>query len=145
VAAAGPSASSLVKRIFLNIKWLAFLFALFILAIIVFADLGLLRPLLFLISRVEYLDKVLHFLLIGTLAFLTSSALVEALPSLNPKWVLLSATFLLAVVFTLEEISQGPIRGRDASWADLAANYAGILIFGGLAWLRVRKRLQTIQ
>jgi hypothetical protein len=144
VAAAGPSASSLVKRIFLNIKWLAFLFALFILAIIVFADLGLLRPLLFLISRVEYLDKVLHFLLIGTLAFLTSSALVEALPSLNPKWVLLYANFL-AVVFTLEEISQGPIRGRDASWADLAANYAGILIFGGLAWLRVRKRLQTIQ
>jgi VanZ family protein len=127
----------------LNIKWLAFLFALFILAIIVFADLGLLRPLLFLISRVDYLDKVLHFLLIGTLTFLTSSALVEALPSLNPKRVLLSAIFILAVVFTLEEISQGPIRGRDASWEDLAANYAGILVFGGLAWLRVRKRLQT--
>lgn len=127
----------------MNIKWLAFLFALFILAIIVFADLGLLRPLLFLISRVDYLDKVLHFLLIGTLTFLTSSALVEAFPSLNPKWVLLSAIFILAVVFTLEEISQGPIRGRDASWEDLAANYAGILVFGGLAWLRVRKRLQT--
>lgn len=129
----------------LNIKWLAFLFALFILAIIVFADLGLLRPVLFIVSRVDYLDKVLHFLLIGTLTFLTSSALVEALPSLNPKWVLLFAIFILAVVFTLEEISQGPIRGRDASWADLAANYAGILVFGGLAWLRVRKRLQTMK
>lgn len=129
----------------MNIKWLAFLFALFILAIIVSADLGFLRPVLFLVSRVDYLDKVLHFLLIGTLTFLVSSALIETLPSLNPKWVLLSAIFILAVVFTLEEISQGPIRGRDASWADLAANYAGILVFGGLAWLRVRKRLQTMK
>jgi VanZ family protein len=129
----------------LNIKRLAFFFALFILTIILLADLGFLRPVLFLVSRVDYLDKILHFLLIGTLTFLVSSALVEALPSLNPKWVLLSAVFILAVVFTLEEISQGPIRGRDASWADLAANYAGILVFGGLAWLRVRKRLQVVK
>ncbi|MBN8582275.1 MAG: VanZ family protein [Anaerolineae bacterium] len=129
----------------MNIKRLAFFFALFILTIILLADLGFLRPVLFLVSRVDYLDKILHFLLIGTLTFLVSSALVEALPSLNPKWVLLSAVFILAVVFTLEEISQGPIRGRDASWADLAANYAGILVFGGLAWLRVRKRLQVVK
>ena len=128
----------------MNIKRLAFFFALFILTIILLADLGFLRPVLFLVSRVDYLDKILHFLLIGTLTFLVSSALVEALPSLNPKWVLLSAVFILAVVFTLEEISQGPIRGRDASWEDLAANYAGILVFGGLAWLRVRKRLQVV-
>ena len=129
----------------MNIKRLAFFFALFILTIILLADLGFLRPVLFLVSRVDYLDKILHFLLIGTLTFLVSSALVEALPSLNPKWVLLSAVFILAVVFTLEEISQGPIRGRDASWADLAANYAGILVFGGLAWLRVRKRFQVVK
>ena len=129
----------------MNIKRLAFFFALFILTIILLADLGFLRPVLFLVSRVDYLDKILHFLLIGTLTFLVSSALVEALPSLNPKWVLLSAVFILAVVFTLEEISQGPIRGRDASWADLAANYAGILVFGGLAWLRVHKRLQVVK
>lgn len=129
----------------MNIKRLAFFFALFILTIILLADFGFLRPVLFLVSRVDYLDKILHFLLIGTLTFLVSSALVEALPSLNPKWVLLSAVFILAVVFTLEEISQGPIRGRDASWADLAANYAGILVFGGLAWLRVRKRLQVVK
>ena len=129
----------------MNIKRLAFFFALFILTIILLADLGFLRPVLFLVSRVDYLDKILHFLLIGTLTFLVSSALVEALPSLNPKWVLLSAVFILAVVFTLEEISQGPIRGRDASWEDLAANYAGILVFGGLAWLRVRKRFQVVK
>lgn len=129
----------------MNIKRLAFLFALFLLAIILLADLGFLRPLLFLVSRVDYLDKFLHFLLIGTLTFLVSSALVEALPSLNPKWVLLSAVFILAVIFTLEEISQGPIRGRDASWEDLAANYAGILVFGGLAWLRTRKRLNVVK
>jgi VanZ family protein len=129
----------------LNIKRLAIVFALFLFAIIFLADLGFLRPVLFLVSRVDYLDKILHFLLIGTLTFLVSSALVEALPSLNPKWVLLSAVFILAVVFTLEEISQGPIRGRDSSWADLAANYAGILVFGGLAWLRVRKRLQVVK
>lgn len=129
----------------MNIKRLALLFALFLLTIILLADLGFLRPVLFLISRVNYLDKVLHFLLIGTLTFLISSALVETLPSLNPKWVLLSAVFILAAVFTLEEISQGPIRGRDASWADLAANYAGILVFGGLAWLRARKRLQIVK
>lgn len=129
----------------MNIKRLAFVFTLFLLTIILLADLGFLRFVLFLVSRVPYLDKILHFLLIGTLTFLVSSALVEALPSLNPKWVLLSAVFILAVVFTLEEISQGPIRGRDASWADLAANYAGILVFGGLAWLRVRKRLQVVK
>ncbi len=122
-------------------KKLTILFAVFLLSIIVLADLGRLRRLLSIMNRIPYGDKVLHFLLIGTLTYLVATTLVQALPNRDPKLLVLISGFILAVIFTIEEISQGPIPGRDASLKDLLANYAGIAFFGFFSWLSNRRRI----
>lgn len=123
----------------MNVKWLAIGFAIFVVLVILFADLGYLQGALAALHEFPFGDKIGHFLLIGILCFLIISSLIQAYPSWNPKWIAFAAIFALAVVFTLEEASQGPIRGRHASLGDLSANYAGILYFGILA-LRVNKK-----
>lgn len=126
----------------MKLKWFAIGFAIFILGIIILADLGYLRFLLRIVSRVEYLDKVLHFLLIGTLTFLVTGALIQTFSAfIKPDWLALITVIFFLVVFTIEEVSQIPIRGRDFSFKDLAANYAGILVFGfGAWWIYARKK-----
>jgi len=124
----------------LTFRSIAIIFAVFLFGLIILADLGYLRFLLRIVSRIEYLDKVLHFLLVGTLAFLSSLALIETLPDQNPRWLLLIVIGAMMVIFTIEEALQGPIRGREASLNDLAANYAGILFFGVMAWMYNKKR-----
>ncbi len=121
----------------------AILFAVFVAALILLTDLGYLRVLLYIIHRIPLADKAVHFFVMGLLTFFVAASLLEAFPSRSPLWVTAACMFFFAVVFTVEEISQGPIRGRDASLEDLAANYAGILFFGCLAWLRNRKRAAT--
>ncbi len=118
----------------------AVLFAIVLFSAIILADLGPLRQVLRLVNRVPYLDKVLHFFLIGTLMYLVAASLIEALPAYNPVVITLTTAVILALVFSIEEYSQGPIRGRTASWTDLAANYAGIIVFGTFSWYRFRNR-----
>lgn len=121
-------------------KWLAVLFSLFLCVIIALADLGFLGGPLRALHRIPYGDKIGHFSLVGILAFLVITSLIQTLPARDPNWVAFSTAFILAVIFTIEEASQGPIRGRDASWKDLFANYAGIVFFGLIAWHLNRKR-----
>lgn len=123
----------------MKIRWLAILFSIFIASIIILADVGYLKPLLWMIHEVKNLDKVLHFLLIGTLTYLISAGLIESLPNRNVNWIVLVAMFSIFVFFTIEELSQSQIRGRSFSLIDLAANYLGIFVFGFLAWFRYRK------
>ncbi len=122
-------------------KRLTVFFALFLAAVIILADLGMLRRPLYLVTRIPYGDKFLHFILIGTLTYLVTSSLVQALPNRDPKLLALLSGLFLALIFTLEEISQGPIPGRDASLKDLLANYAGITFFGFFSWLSNRRRI----
>lgn len=121
-------------------KWLAVLFTVFIASIIILADLGFMTGPLRALRIIPYGDKVGHFVLIGTLTFLIAASLYQALPSLRPKLIAVSVAFILAVIFTIEEVSQAPIPGRDASWADLFSNYAGIFFFSFGAWFLNRKR-----
>jgi VanZ family protein len=121
-------------------KWLAILFTLFIFLIILFADLGLLEGPIDVMDSLPFGDKIGHFLLIGMLSFLIISSLIQALPKWDPKRVAIVASLILLFIFTVEEASQGPIRGRDASLADLSANYAGILFFGCIAFMVNKKR-----
>ncbi|MEW6239243.1 MAG: VanZ family protein [Chloroflexota bacterium] len=119
-------------------RWLTVLFAAFIIAVIVLADLGHLPSFLRVYERIPYGDKVGHFILIGILGFLAVTTSIQALPHRDPKRVAIIAALILALVFTVEEASQGPIAGRDASWMDLFANYAGISTFSFLAY-RMKK------
>lgn len=124
----------------LPMKWLAILFALFIAAVIAFADLGVLDAPLRGLHRIPFGDKAGHFFLIGILAYLIIASSIRSLPRRDPRLVALSIGSILALVFTLEEASQALIRGRNASLEDLLANYAGILIFGLTAWKTNQKR-----
>lgn len=124
----------------MSVRKLAVLFTIFIIAIIILADLGFLRFALRFIDDFENLDKVLHFLLIGTLTYLISAGFIESFPNRNLNSLVFGTMFFLFVFFTIEEISQGPIRGRSFSLIDLAANYLGILVFGFFAWQKYRKK-----
>lgn len=118
---------------------LAILFAICLIFVIVLADFGIMNRILRIVNDVPYLDKILHFLLIGGMTYVGAFGLIETFPDRNPNWLILFVVVTLGFVFTLEELSQGPIRGRDASWSDLGANYAGILCFGFLARQRLKK------
>ncbi len=119
---------------------LAFLYTAFLILVIALADLGFLRAPMRHLNMVPHGDKLMHFLLIGILAFLIVGSAIQSLPSMNPKRVALIAGLVIALVFTVEEYSQNFYRGRNASWKDLLANYAGILFFGFVAWAYDKKR-----
>jgi VanZ family protein len=122
-----------------SIRRLAITFAIFLGLIILLADLGRLRFLFWILGRFENLDVLLHFVLIGTLTFLVTASLIQTFPTKNLNMIVLASIFFFLIVFTIEEFSQIPIRGRSFSVKDLAANYLGILVFGFLAWWRYRK------
>lgn len=118
---------------------MALAFAIFIIAIIILADLGRLRFIFWIVGRVPYLDKLLHFLLVGVLTFLVSASLMQTLQNKNSNWIAVSCVLFFIITFTIEEISQIPLRRRDFSPQDLIANYLGILVFGFLAWWKYGK------
>ncbi|MFN3492237.1 MAG: VanZ family protein [Anaerolineales bacterium] len=127
----------------MSIRRLAVVFAIFLGLVIFLADLGYLRFFLWGVSRVKNLDVVLHFLLIGTFSFLAIASLIETFPDRNINWLALGSMFFFFAVFTLEELSQIFIRGRDFSLKDLAANYLGIFVFGFFVWRKYNGRRQS--
>ena len=120
-----------------NMKWITFLFALFIILIIVLADkgqLGLLR----LINQIPYGDKVGHFILYGILTLLMDLTLFRSLPLQSPKWVTVMSGLMLALLIGIEEFSQQFFASRTVSFQDLFAGYLGVIFFSWLA-LRINK------
>ena len=83
-------------------------------------------------------DKTAHFLLMGSLAFLANMALRGSMWRYGRLALPLGGSAVAALV-TLEEMSQFFIPTRTLSLGDLLADYAGILLLGGLAlWLQRR-------
>jgi VanZ family protein len=113
--------------------WFTIFFALFLFACILLADMGMLEPLMRLMHSLPLGDKIVHFFVIGLLSFLVNRTALS-FSRKNPQLMLVVTTFSLIVLFTLEELSQIPIPGRDASLLDLGANNAGILVFAWFAW-----------
>ena len=124
--------------------WLTILFALVLFTLIVLADMGKLDSLLWLMNGFPFGDKIVHFFLIGALSFLVNRTAVQLFPRQSPKRVSIIVTLFLLAIFTLEEISQAPIAGRDASIGDLFANYAGIITFALLAYQTRKKAADTL-
>lgn len=107
----------------------------FVLAgIVVLADIRETQHLFLPIRKLPYGDKIGHFLLMGFLSFLVNLTLKAKSFRIWKLKYLLGSIIVLAVV-TIEEFSQIFIRGRSFDLRDLAADIAGILIFGELARL----------
>jgi hypothetical protein len=87
---------------------------------------------------VAHLDLLLHFSLVGLLAFFLDGLLGyrPVVPN-APGWLRL-APLLVALVGAGDELAQRWSPHRSASWSDLAANVVGIACF---SWLSRRVSL----
>jgi polysaccharide biosynthesis protein VpsQ len=113
-------------------KWLAILFSLFIVTVIVLADEGLLGPLRGLYDF-PYGDKVGHFILYGLLALILNLYFLSR-PHLNSKRLVFTVSLVLALLIGLEEWSQSRFPNRTMDIVDLLFGYAGVGIFAFIAY-----------
>ncbi len=120
------------------IRRAAILFALFLVLVIVLANTGQVGAVFGWLYAFPYGDKAGHFLLMGMLSLLVSLGFPTGRVSiLSLKQ--LKSSLVIALVVTLEEISQAFFPERSASAFDLTASLAGIFLFGEAgAWLRQR-------
>ena len=119
-------------------KWLAILFGIFVILIIVLADAGTLPRYLGPIYDYPNGDKVGHFVLYGILAFLIDQSLFRSLPpssSLRTSRKLLAVKcgLILALAITVEEFSQQYFSFRTFDLLDLTCSYLGVAFFSWLA------------
>jgi len=114
------------------IQWGAILFALFILLVIVLADMDGLGFLRF-INRIPFGDKIGHFVLYGILTLLVDLALFCSLPLLNRRLLTLRVALILALLIGLEEFSQQYFPNRSFDLVDLAFSYLGVIFFSWVA------------
>jgi len=117
-------------------KWLAILFMLFIILIIILADTGNLG-ILYKINRIPYADKAGHFILYGILILLIDLALFRSPLALSRMWVAVISGLILALFIGLEEISQQYFADRTFSLMDLSASYLGVIVF---SWLAIKTK-----
>lgn len=118
-------------------KWLTFFFTLFIILIIVLADLGKLG-ILRVLNQIPYGDKAGHFILYGILTLLLDLTFIRALPARSPRLLVVSIGLILAVLIGAEEFSQQYFPNRTFDLVDLTFSYLGVSFFSWLA-LSIKK------
>jgi polysaccharide biosynthesis protein VpsQ len=118
-------------------KWLAILFTLFIILVIVLADAGVLNRYVGFIYEIPFGDKVGHFILYGILTLLIDLALFRARPDQSRKRLAVQCGLVLAVLIGLEEISQLHFSSRTFDLVDLTFSYLGVAFFSWVAvWMQ---------
>jgi len=123
----------------MKIKWAAVLFGIFIIFIIVMANMNLLGIMGF-INKIPFGDKVGHFLLYGMLTLLVDLSFIRSHRDRSPELVVLRVALILAFAIGLEEYSQRFFKSRTPSWADLFSSYLGVIAFSLAALQKGRDR-----
>lgn len=118
-------------------KYLAIPFTLFIVAVIILADLDAIPPFVRQLYDFPNGDKLGHLILFGLLNFFITSAGLSRF-TLNRGRVALSVGFILALAITTEEFSQQFFSARTFDLIDLTASLLGVFIGGLVAW-RLKK------
>ncbi len=116
-------------------RWVLF-FSLFLIAIVVLADigdLGWLRK----VYDFPFGDKLGHFILFGLLSLLVNLSLIQDHPEWDRRRSAAMASLSIIVLIGLEEFSQQWFVTRSADVFDWLAGCTGVLLF---AWLAVRMR-----
>ena len=127
-----------VNLIHFFMKYIAILFFVFIVAVIVLADMDHLPHFIRAIYDFPYGDKLGHFILFGLLNFFITSAFLSSNLSRPRSWVALSVGLILAVLVTAEEFSQKNFPSRTFDLFDLLASCVGVAV-GGWAALTIKK------
>lgn len=118
-------------------KWLAIAFSIFIVIVIILADMGTLPGLIRGLYDFPNGDKLGHFILYGILSLLLNLAFTLR-PGLNLLRTILTVSLTLAALIGLEEWSQSLFGSRTMDIVDLLASYAGVAVAALVAW-QVRK------
>jgi VanZ family protein len=123
-------------------KYVAVVFFIFVVAVIILADHGSLPHSVRALYDFPNGDKVGHFFLFGVLTFFLTRECLSSFPSKPRGWVALSIGLILALFIALEEWSQQLFSTRTFDLLDLLASYAGIVAFAFLAvyWGKQIKR-----
>ena len=123
-------------------KYIAVVFFVFVIAVIVLADHGSLPHSIRALYDFPNGDKVGHFILFGVLTFFLTRAFLSSFPSKPRGWVALSIGLILALFIAAEEWSQQFFATRTFDLLDLLASYVGIVAFAILAvyWGKQIKR-----
>ena len=116
----------------------AFSFGLFLIAVVIIADLGYDAKWWPFIDRIPYGDKLGHIGLFGTLGFLCNLAYPSRRFGCRPFLVTTTTLVLLALI-SLEEISQAFIPARSCDLFDWLADLTGLAI-GQLAAIALKSR-----
>ena len=114
-------------------KWIAVLFTLFIILIIVLADAGVLSHYVGFLYDYPWGDKVGHFILYGILALLINLTLFRSRPDQSRKLLAVKCGLTLALLIGLEEFSQQYFSNRTFDLVDLTFSYLGVAFFSGVA------------
>ncbi len=114
-------------------KYLAVLFTLFIIAVVVLADLDAFPPCIRKLYDFPNGDKVGHLILFGLLNFFLTSAFLFRFP-LSRGRVALSVSLILILAIAAEEFSQQYFAARTFDLVDLSASYIGAFVGGWIAW-----------
>ena len=109
------------------------LFAAFLLAVIILADIGQLG-FLGIVYSFPFGDKAGHFILLGILAFLVVLTTLRSRRFLDLRLVTVSVTLFLALLAAAEEYSQKFFALRTFSLLDLFFSWAGLALGAWLAW-----------
>ncbi len=116
------------------VKFITALFTLFIVAIIISADRGILPDPIKIMYAFSWGDKVGHFILMGLLTFLVNLSLSAKKIRLFSISMLLGS-LVVAIAIIVEECSQIFISTRSFSLLDLSADFLGIVC---ASWLITR-------
>jgi polysaccharide biosynthesis protein VpsQ len=119
-------------------KYIAILFLIFILVIIILADQGSIPDFIKVLYDFPNGDKLGHFILFGLLNFFITLTCLRALPLQRPKLVALSIGLILALLVGAEEYSQKFFEKRTFDLIDLTASYVGLIV-GGWVALKLKK------
>jgi len=120
-------------------KYIAALFTIFIIVVIVLADRDAIPPFIKDLYDFENGDKFGHFILYGLLNFFVTLAIIRALPNRTSSRVALSVGLILALIVAAEEFSQQFFSARTFDLIDLHASFVGLLVGGWTAW-QIKKR-----
>jgi VanZ family protein len=123
-------------------KWLAILFTLFILFVIVLADAGVLSRYLGFVYDFPWGDKAGHLILYGILALLINLALFRSYPDQSRIRLAVRSGLTLALLIGLEEFSQQYFSNRTFDLVDLSFSYIGLLCFSWIA-VKIKSNYET--
>ncbi len=115
-------------------KYISVLFFVFIVTVIILADLGSLPRSITALYDFPNGDKLGHIVLYGLLNYFITRAFLSSRIAKPRGWLTVSIGLVLALFIALEEWSQQFFSTRTYDLVDLSASYLGVLVGGWMAY-----------